>query len=291
MQIVLHAGAQFTDEGKLLNSLNKNQDLLVRQGIITPPPSSYRRQIRDTLGQMKKSKMATDFKGAVMSGMIGDARPERLILSNENLFGIPRLAIKDGKFFPNAPDRLRSLSSLFYGEELELFLAIRNPASFLPALVKASSKHSIEDLTENCDPANLRWSELILSLREAVPHVPITVWCNEDTPLIWEELLRSLAALDKNTDIAGHLDLLHSIMTAEGISRLEAFLTDNPGMTEQQKRRIYSAFLDKFALKQEIEEVLDLPGWTSGMVDSMSKTYEEDVFRIEQIPGVTLIQP
>ncbi|WP_412554499.1 hypothetical protein [Shimia sp. MIT1388] len=291
MQIVLHAGAHFTDEGKLLGSLTKNRDLLAQNGVALPPQSTYRRQIRDTLGQMSSSMMATDHKGAIMSGMIGDAKPDRMILSNDNFFGVPRLAIRDNCLFSSAGDRLRGVSSLFYGEDLEIFMSIRNPATFVPALVAASPTHSIEQVTDDCDPLALRWSELILRIRDAVPHMPVTVWCNEDTPIIWEEIMRDMAGLDPATAVAGGTDLLRSIMSDEGMARLEAFLVEHPGVTEIQKRRIYAAFLDKFAIEDEIEEELDLPGWTVPMVEHMTQAYDEDVYRIERIPGVTVLTP
>jgi len=291
MQIVLHAGAHFTDEGKLLGSLSQNRDLLAQNGIALPPQSTYRRQIRDTLGQMNNATMAADYKGAIMGGMIGDAKPDRMILSNDNFFGVPRRAIRDNCLFPTAGDRLRGVSSLFYGEDLEIFMAIRNPATFVPALVAASPNHPIEEVTDNCDPLALRWSELILRIRDAVPHIPVTVWCNEDTPIIWEEIMRDMAGLDPATPVAGGTDLLRSIMSDEGMARLEAFLADHPGVTEIQKRRIYAAFLDKFAIEDEIEEELDLPGWTVPMVDHMTQAYDEDVYRIERIPGVTVLTP
>lgn len=291
MQIVLHAGAHFTDEGKLLGSLAQNQELLAQHGIALPPPSTYRRQIRDTLGQMSNEAMATDYKGAIMSGMIGTTQPDRMILSNDNFFGVPRRAIRHNCLFPGAGDRLRGVSALLYGEEMEIFMAIRNPATFVPALVAASPNHTIEEVTDNCDPLALRWSELILRIRDAVPDMPVTVWCNEDTPIIWEEIMRDMTGFDPVTEVAGGTDLLRTIMSPEGMARLEAFLADHPGTTEIQKRRIYAAFLDKFGIEDEIEEELDLPGWTTAMVDQMTQSYDEDVYRIERIPGVTVLTP
>ncbi len=291
MQIVLHAGAHYTDEGRLLSSLKKNRDLLNERGIALPAPRTYRNQIRDTLGNMKKSLLPTDHRGALLSGMIGDAKPDRMILTNDHFFGVPRLVVRNNMLLASAPERLGHLSSLFYGEELELFISIRNPATFLPALVRASPRHSVEEVLGNSDPTQLRWSDMILNVREAVPDMPVTIWCNEDTPLIWEEVLREMAGLEPNTPIQGGTDLLQSIMSDEGMKRLNAFLDDHPGLTEIQKRRVYAAFLDKFALEDEIEEELDLPGWTASMVDNMTDAYDEDVFRIERIPGVTLIHP
>jgi hypothetical protein len=62
-------------------------------------------------------------------------------------------------------------------------------------------------------------------------------------------------------------------------------------MTEMQKRRVISAFLDKFALDEEIEEELDVAGWDDQLMDDMTDVYDEDMLEVQRIPGVTLIAP
>jgi len=62
-------------------------------------------------------------------------------------------------------------------------------------------------------------------------------------------------------------------------------------MSEMQKRRIYAAFLDKFAMEEALEEELDLPGWTEELVDSLTEIYDQDIYHLQRIPGVTLIAP
>ena len=52
-----------------------------------------------------------------------------------------------------------------------------------------------------------------------------------------------------------------------------------------------SAFLDKYAIDDAIEEELDLPGWDEAYVDMLTELYEEDIFVISRIPGVTVIAP
>ena len=58
-----------------------------------------------------------------------------------------------------------------------------------------------------------------------------------------------------------------------------------------QKRRVIAAFLDKFALDEEIEEELDMPGWTEELVAELTEVYDEDVLAIQRIPGVTVLTP
>ena len=43
--------------------------------------------------------------------------------------------------------------------------------------------------------------------------------------------------------------------------------------------------------EDELEEELDLPGWTEELVEDMTEIYDEDVFRIQRIPGINLIMP
>ncbi len=75
------------------------------------------------------------------------------------------------------------------------------------------------------------------------------------------------------------------------MQRFAAYLKSHPDMTEIQKRRVISAFLDKFALEEEIEDELDLAGWTKDLMDDMTDVYDEDMLELQRIPGVTLIAP
>ncbi len=291
MQVVLHSGAHFTDKNKLFKSLSKNTNLLAEVGTLVPSPRTYRRQIRDILDDDDGLAIAPMAKTQMMQDMTGGQNVDRIILSNSNFFGVPRGAVRHNCFYPNAGGRLAEFAEIFRGEEIEIFLAIRNPATFLPALVDGSPEDSLDIVTGGSVPLSLRWSEAILRIREAVPSAPLTVWCNEDTPLIWEEILREMGGLELTAEIAGAHDLLQEIMSPDGLARFEAYLKSHPGLSEMQKRRVIAAFLDKFALEDALEEELDLPGWTEELIDALTEAYDEDVFQIERIPGVTLITP
>ena len=62
-------------------------------------------------------------------------------------------------------------------------------------------------------------------------------------------------------------------------------------MTEIQKRRVISTFLDKFALEEKIEEELTLAGLTKDLMDDITDIHEEDMLDVQRIPGITLIAP
>lgn len=55
------------------------------------------------------------------------------------------------------------------------------------------------------------------------------------------------------------------------------------------RQRILTAFLDKYANPDEMEIEVDLPEWDDERVAAMTALYEDDLYLIEGMEGVTLI--
>lgn len=291
MYLVLHAGVHATDEDRLIKCLLKNNEALAARGVAVPGPSRYRRLIRDTLHAMADGELAADARAVLLEAILDGETPERVILSNDNFFSVPKLAVGRGMLYPGAEVKLQRLRRLFPRDQIELCFALRNPATFLPATYALSPDTDLATFLDGNEPRHLLWSELLTRIRAAVPDIAVTVWCNEDTPLIWAHLIRELAGLDPATKITGGFDLLSEIMSPAGMQRFRAYCNKHRVMTELQKRRVISAFLDKYALDDAIEEEVDLPGWTQETVQQLTDIYEEDMRRVAGIPGVTLITP
>jgi hypothetical protein len=291
MQIIIHTGAHFTDEDRLMKCLLRNKDDFAKRGVAVPGPGKYRQLLRSTLGAMRSAAPDPDAREVLLDAILDDEDADRMILSNAHMFGVANAAVRDGQLYPAAAERLANLRRLFPNDELELFMAIRNPATFLPLVQEKSPERTMVEIMGGKDPRELAWSDMIEAMRHAAPDVPITVWCNEDTPLIWAQIIRDLAGLEHGEKIIGGFDLLKTIMQPAGMQRFRAYLKEKPNMTEMQKRRVIAAFLDKFALEEELEEELDLPGWTDQLIEELTEAYDEDVFEIERIPGVTVIAP
>lgn len=291
MQVILHTGAHCTDDDRLLKCLLRNKENFAKRCVAVPGPAAYRTLLKDSLAAMETADPAPNARDVLIDAILDQEVADRMILSNEHFFGSHRFAIANGILYPDAPDRLSKMCRLFQGDQVEMFMAIRNPASFLPAVMENASEQRTRENLGDADPRSIRWSETFLRIRETVPDVPLTIWCNEDTPLIWGEVVRALAGLSMDEKIAGSFDLLTEIMSKEGMQRFRVYLHENPELTEQQRRRVMAAFLDKFAIEDELVEELDLPGWTNELVEEMTAIYEEDVFRIQRIAGVHLITP
>ena len=75
------------------------------------------------------------------------------------------------------------------------------------------------------------------------------------------------------------------------MKRFRAYFAQNPTMTEAQKQRAMTAFLDKYAIEEKVAEHLDLPPWPAEVFEYLTDAYEEDAEAIARIPGVRLLTP
>jgi hypothetical protein len=288
MQIVYHLGAHCTDDERLLRCLLKNRQLLSEQGIAVPGPAKYRTLLRDTAITLKGQAASRDTQSLVLDQIIEEDNAKRLILSWENFLSFPQWVIKD-RLYPAAAERIHAFTQIFPETEAEFFLAIRNPASFLPDLYAKQRDKSFADFMDGTDPAHLHWSDVVEDILEVNPGVALTVWCDEDTPLIWPEVLQAVSGVAPGTELEDSDELLTSIMSPEGLSRMKTYLEGHKPQNVIQRRRIVAAFLDKFALPERVEMELDLPGWTQDTIAALTAAYQADVAQIRKLPGVKFL--
>lgn len=290
MRIAYHLGAHCTDDDRLIRCLLKNRAALAMQGVIIPPPNRYRSLLRDTAIQLKGAVASADTQALVLDQMMDEDVADRLVLSWDNFISFPNWALK-GTLYPVAGERVRALTQVFPDVQASFFMAIRNPATWLPTLFKRLKDRSYDDFMAGADPMLLRWSDVIYQIRDQNPQTELTVWCDEDTPLIWPEVLATVSGMQAGTVLDYTDDLLAQIMTEDGLARLRAYIAEKGPFTPDRRRRVVTAFLDKFALADQIDMDIAMPGWTADYVAAMTKGYAVDVARIRAIPGVTIIAP
>lgn len=290
MEIVLHVGAHSTDEDNLLKCLFKNNIALAQRGIIIPKPSRYRPAIRETLQALDGDVAPLETQEALMDSIMDEDQAQRLILSHESFFCVPGRSISNGHLYPTASFKAARMRNLFSQEDVRFCLAVRNPATFIPAVFDRSQNPNFNSFLDGADPMALRWSELVTRIRTMVPDAPVTVWCNEDTPLLWPHILKAVADTDDGFRFEGENDFLGTIMGRGGLNRLTGYLETHPPQSEDQRQRIIAAFLDKFGA-DAMEQEIDIPGWTDAYVGQLSELYERDLDLLNEMPGVTFLTP
>lgn len=293
MQVAIHLGAHCTDDDRLLKSLLSNKNMLARQGISVPGPGRYRELLKDSARRLKGDPASPDLRARIHDEILHDGNATRVVLSDENFICVHARIFEGGVLYDKSSYKCRWLRQLFAGDQVEFFLGIRNPASFIPSAFRHPDQRygTFEQFFAETDVMDVRWSDVIVTIRETNPGCPITVWCNEDTPLIWSEILRVMTGHDPQTRLKDDFNILQAIMKPVGLKRMNAYLAANPPGTEIQYRRVIAAFLEKFAIEEEIEEEVDAPGWTEDLVTKLTEIYEQDLFEIKRLPGVTFLSP
>ncbi len=290
MRICFHIGAHETDEDQLVKSLLKNAKTLLAENVAVPGPGRYRPIINQVLDKLRGARASQDTQDVLLEQILDADDTDRLVLSSPYFLSNHPGALRGGRLYPRAGAATLGLRNLFPDNEVEFFIAVRNPATFVPALHMRLQKAPFAEYTAGIDPDTLIWSDVVRDIRAACPDAPVTVWCNEDTPLIWPEVMHRITGISPDIQLKGGFDILSRIMAREGVKRLRAYLGAHPPGTEDQRRRILAAFLDKYALEDEVEEELDLPGWTPELVDHFGDVYDDDMIELSRIDGVRLIE-
>ncbi len=291
MRIVYHLGMHCTDEERLLRVLLKNRGRLAEEGIVVPGPGRYRPVLREALKALRGAPASPAMQETMLDSIMDEDAAARLVLSYDSFLCAPVRAIGQGRLYPMAGDKTRWFPALFPEAETEFAFAIRNPATFLPALFARTEGASFEAFLADTDPRALSWAEMVARLRAALPGVPLTVWCDEDTPLIWPEVVAAVAGTARPEALVGLDDFLATLLTEEGMERLRAVRAALPPLDAGQRRRVTAAFLDKFGRSDRFEMEVDLPGWSDALMNSLSARYEADVATIARMEGVRFLAP
>ncbi len=290
MRIVYHLGVHCTDEDRLVRCLLKNRAKLADQGISIPSPTRYRNLLRATVTQLRGRPASDETSVMILDQITDEPQAERMVLSWTSFLSFPAYAVGD-MLYHGGGERLLSFTQIFPDHEAEFHMAIRNPASFLPDLRQRAQAKGHDDILRDVDPTGLRWSDTIRALKQAHPGVPLTVWCDEDTPLIWPEVLQAISGHAEETRLEDDEELLSDLITEGGFVRYQTYCREHPPQSVSQRRRIVTAFLEKFGRPEKLAADAAVPGWSEDLVETLTQSYLRDMDRIARTPGVRMIEP
>lgn len=294
MQIAFHLGAHCTDEGALLRVLLRNRARLLQQGIAVPEPGRYPALLQAAASLYAGRPAMPGVTETLLDALLPDAAEDgvhRIVLSFDAFLAFQRDAVTEAQLYPAAARRVEGLQRLFEGEEVSLLLALRNPATFLPALSARRQQKGLPALPADFDASALRWSELVGRLRAACPEARLTVWCDEDTPLIWHRVLRAAAGQPEALELEHALELATSLMEPAGARRMAAWFAETRPQTDAARQRGLAQFLERFAVHARLQMEFDMPGWSAETVARLTAAYEADCALIAGMERVEFLRP
>jgi len=288
MQIAFHIGANCTETDRLLKSILRDAAPLMQQGTAIPGPGKYRALLRETIQKLAGAHPPEDARDILIDAIVEEEHIKRIVLSNDNFITIPKRIFDQDVFYPQAEAKVRGLSRLFPDDDLRLALSIRNPVSFLQEAYTLSQVPSLRDYMGVLHPRDIHWSDVIKRMQRSAPDVPITVWCCEDLPLIWEDVIRIQSGLDQDKPASGRHDMVSRILTDAGVA---ALATLPPISDKLSRHEALADVIEAHGRPEAMTEEIDLPELAPDMIAEISESYELDLAVIDHMPNVSLILP
>lgn len=210
MRIILHAGANKTAEDHLLFSLRRNLNPHHQNKIALPLSKNYRRPLRQRKMQSNHTAPDADARDILLDVFLHGELEEcrTLYMGIPGFFGAPKETIQNNTLYPQAISNLVRFVELFPEDQTHLFVALRNPATFILAMMAEAKTDNLNFIMNKSDPRALRWSDLFKSIRERFPALPMTIWCTDDTPFIWGQLMRLVGGFSPSTPMVGSYSLI-----------------------------------------------------------------------------------
>lgn len=291
MQIVFHLGAHCTDDGRLVRALLRSRARLFGHGVAVPPPRHYRQMIRETLAILNGAAASPEVQALLLETLTESEHINRIVLFHENLICLPQRAISEEGLYPMAGRRIGAFRRLFPSYPCEFHMALCNPATLIPALARLPGAGGYDAVMAGANMLRLRWAPTIRAIVAENPGVALTLWCNEDTPLIWPEVLRGLTGLAGTVDLEGDGDLLAALLSEDGQNWLASALSEIDAFDVDGRRERVSEALEAYALPEQMEVDIDLPGWTAAAVEEITQAYITDCVALADLPGVRFLMP
>lgn len=291
MEIALHMGAHLTDESQLRGCLRANQEGLAARGVLVPRARSYLNAITETANHVAADQPVSGFDARLLDAVEAGDDVTRLVMSAPGILARVSEIMNGHALYPAATARIAALRKMLGRHEVSLFFCIRNPATYVPAFLSRAKKSARSAVLEQLRSEELRWSPLIADMRLHWPEASVTVWCDEDTPFLWHQLLQQVAGCEPKGGFQNSYDWFDTVMVEGGAAKLEAYLTAQPPVDETHRQKVIAAFLDKFCDDDKLDVDIAITGWDDARVDVLTQLYENDVDLIGSMEGVRLLQP
>lgn len=291
MQMVFHVGVHGTDGDRLLKTLLKNRAPLRKAGTEVVLPKRHQGIFDEALKSLNGGTATPDMEQIMLDAILDNDDPSRVVMSTPTFMGAPGRAVGQAGLYPQIGTRAAALAQLFPSAQAEFFVALRNPATLLTEVLPQFGGNGYDDLMQGCHPLQLRWREAIQRLVRAVQGRRLVLWCHEDVPLIWPEVLRLVAGLPQDVPLSGGLSYMQDLLGELGLARLRDAMAGHDQMSVAQRREIWGDMISRHALPGTLDQDVDLPGWTQDMVDKVTQNYRADVAEIAVLPGVEFILP
>jgi hypothetical protein len=193
-RILLHIGAHKTATSYMQKKLALNADLLARRGFHYDPLETFRKGF--TLLLNEETRRENDY----VKLLNGKAKSMSLLISEENIMGVPGDLPREHKYYIRARERLARTAELFHTATPEIFLSLREYAGFAVSMYSEYIRHQkylpFAEYRAIFEASNFNWLSVIDDIYAAVPGAKLTLWDFSDFRAIEKQVFQAMLGFD-----------------------------------------------------------------------------------------------
>jgi hypothetical protein len=289
--LALHLGAHKTATTLLQREFEARRRELLRLGtaylgpgdlrdepsLVFPVPEMHPDRVAEVQG-----RTAQRLENMV-PGALGDRR-SRLLLSEENILGTPRLTLRHRTLYPGLIARLGALPAAWDMDQTRIFLSVRDYAGFFASCHSTVAQQGVWlpfGARERAALARLprRWPDVVADIRATIPEARVTVWRYEELCATGQAMVEAMTGgpFEIDMDQSGAMGAL----SAGAMARIAAASARAGGapLPRAQVRRIW----------HETAGSGPYDPWQAETRQMLSACYEDDCARIAGMDGVELL--
>lgn len=291
MELRILFGAHQTAQEQLRAHLEQNRDLLAEEGIIMPPAETAEVAMNQGIRALRNGNADEKTAETLLSQLSEGQECKHILVIRPAISGSWVRPTKEGIFYPRGSSTTAQLARLVGVENVKLYFATRNPASFLPAcynlILQSKPEQTFQDYAYQSEPTDLRWSEYLHRVQGKESELPVTVWSYEDFPYIWRSVAQAFSGISNKEDLVAADGQAHPEMSLKGALLMHAYLENHPTGDEALLRKLAQKFEQKFPEKAG-EHVADV--WPAEVVTALSEAYDDDNYYIDRMENIRTIR-
>lgn len=292
MEVSLFIGAHRTASTHLATMLEDNSQLLLDQGIGYITPKIAMQAISQAQKALTGGAELETVQDDLLAALTQGRSLERVVVISPGTFGAVTRPFGKALFYPRTSGLIKQIQTVFQNIPTQLFLSVRNPATFIPSCYAESilnaSFSTFEDFITEVNLSNLKWSSFIHRAQGKNADIPLTVWRYEDYPYMWRDIAQSITGIQNGQDFVGTTQRISTSLSLRGAQLFYRYIEEHPPRSKGDFAKTKIVFQEKFPSSPN--EIIG-PNWPPEMVQTLTNNYEDDWYYIERMDGVETIQP
>ena len=221
---------------------------------------------------------------AILENMIAATPQNNLLLSEENLIGNCKSVIAQDCLYFNAHKRLELLSKALTGNNVSLFIAVRETSSFITSAYCENTRGGrfcdFRNYSRNIKQFNSLWYDLLKKIKSVFRECPIYVWDHESIfdHRFMIDLFGKMFSGANDLSFLSRLEVANDIINPSMDAKAFKLLDAASGYCSRSELVQLKNFLNKKIIWDEKERFCE---WSPIEINYISSEYQKDLDRIK----------